>query len=143
MTHRGTITVLGEPKPKGSVHAFPVTRTKVRGAQVVRTPGVAVAHRNVPWTETVKWNAISQWAIHHMLRDCPVELRVQFALPRGKTVKRERPHVRPDLDKLLRAVMDGLEGVVYAQDSQVVGFRELRKDYAEPGREGVVIEVWA
>ena len=38
-------------------------------------------------------------------------------LPRPKTIKpskRPYPHVRPDIDKLERAVLDGLTGVVFS-----------------------------
>ena len=38
----------------------------------------------------------------------PVHVRVEFILPRPKTVKRIYPAVKPDLDKLLRALFDGL-----------------------------------
>ena len=38
----------------------------------------------------------------------PVHVRVEFILPRPKTVKRIYPAVKPDLDKLLRALFDGM-----------------------------------
>ena len=38
----------------------------------------------------------------------PVSVRVEFILPRPKSVKRIYPAVKPDLDKLLRALFDGL-----------------------------------
>jgi len=37
-----------------------------------------------------------------------VSVRVEFILPRPKSVKRIYPAVKPDLDKLLRALFDGL-----------------------------------
>jgi Holliday junction resolvase RusA-like endonuclease len=37
-----------------------------------------------------------------------------------RTVKREHPTVPPDLDKLIRAVLDGLTAIAYVDDSQVV-----------------------
>jgi len=49
----------------------------------------------------------------------PVVLHLLFCLPKPRTVKRDLPHVRPDLDKLVRAVMDGLTGVAYEDDQQV------------------------
>ena len=48
-----------------------------------------------------------------------VTLHLTFTLPRGKTVEREFPTVRPDLDKLIRAVGDSLTGIAYIDDSQI------------------------
>ena len=52
-----------------------------------------------------------------------------FFLPRPKTVKRLLPSVKPDVDKLGRAVMDALTGVAYKDDCQVTDLI-LRKRYA-------------
>lgn len=52
--------------------------------------------------------------------DQPVSIKIQFGLIPPKTVKRPMPIVPPDLDKLVRAVLDGLTGVVYMDDAQVV-----------------------
>jgi Holliday junction resolvase RusA-like endonuclease len=49
-----------------------------------------------------------------------------------------RPTVAPDVDKLSRAVLDGLQGQLYRNDSQVVE-KHASKHYGEPAR--VEIEV--
>lgn len=52
-----------------------------------------------------------------------------------------QPSTRPDLDKLARAVLDGLTGVLFDDDSQVTTLR-LIKTYADSRREtGVHINV--
>jgi len=62
----------------------------------------------------------------------PVKLRLAFVLERPKSVRgRALPCVRPDLDKLARAVLDALSGVLYRDDGQVVELR-LEKLYGEP-----------
>ena len=48
-----------------------------------------------------------------------VEITLTFVVTRPKSVKRLEPHTRPDLDKLIRAVLDGLTGVAYEDDGQV------------------------
>ena len=60
------------------------------------------------------------------------------ALPilKPKTVKRIYPFVRPDLDKLCRAVLDALTGIAYKDDQQVVSLFAT-KSYGE--RAGVFI----
>lgn len=50
----------------------------------------------------------------------PVRVNLIFHLKRPKTVKRLFPIVAPDLDKLIRGVLDGLTGVAYVDDAQVV-----------------------
>lgn len=72
--------------------------------------------------------------------DGAVEVWLTFYLPRGKTVRRERPHVKPDLDKLGRAVLDAFtQAGIYRDDSQVVALH-LTKYYAldEPGLRVIV-----
>lgn len=80
----------------------------------------------------------------------PIKVRLYFQTPRpashtndkGKPTKnyREYPTSRRvgDIDKLSRAVLDGLTGSIYSDDSQVIRL-ETEKHYSEP--EGVWIEV--
>lgn len=48
-----------------------------------------------------------------------VEIALTFITNKPKTSKRSEPYIRPDLDKLIRAVLDGLTGVAYEDDGQV------------------------
>lgn len=53
--------------------------------------------------------------------DCPVAVKLEFFMPRPKRPKFNRPAVKPDIDKLARAVLDGLtDGGLLADDSRVV-----------------------
>lgn len=49
-----------------------------------------------------------------------VRVSAMFVMKQPKSVTRVYPHVKPDLDKLIRAVLDGLTGVAYEDDCQVV-----------------------
>jgi crossover junction endodeoxyribonuclease RusA len=49
-----------------------------------------------------------------------IAVEINFVFIKPKTVTREMPTVAPDLDKLVRAVLDGLTGVAYEDDCQVV-----------------------
>lgn len=71
-----------------------------------------------------------------------VYVKLSFRLPVPKTVKRSRPYVRPDIDKLIRAVLDGLTGVVYDDDAQVCRVAS-EKVYGPKGSEGVFIEIFS
>jgi Holliday junction resolvase RusA-like endonuclease len=67
-----------------------------------------------------------------------VEIRLHFGIQRPKTVTRSEPSVKPDLDKYIRAVLDGLTGVAYEDDQQVT-FIVARKSYQKTA--GVAIEL--
>lgn len=65
---------------------------------------------------------------------------LDFYMPRGKTVRRARPNVKPDGDKLLRAVCDSLTTArVWFDDSRPVT-HHVEKWYADdqPGVRVVV-----
>ena len=90
----------------------------------------------------------------HSLLLGPVRVEVDFFLPRPATVKlskRALPIVPPDVDKLARALLDGLgqglngkvgDGVIYGDDSQVVELL-ARKFYADDRAPGADIRIWA
>lgn len=67
-----------------------------------------------------------------------VEVHLTFTLAKPKTVKRNEPFVRPDIDKLCRAVLDGLTGVAFDDDQQVTHLI-AHKVYAE--KQGVYIRI--
>jgi crossover junction endodeoxyribonuclease RusA len=65
----------------------------------------------------IGWEAKVAGATPHGL---PVRITIIFIMPRPKTVKRPYPTVAPDLDKLVRGVLDGLTGIAYEDDAQVI-----------------------
>lgn len=68
-----------------------------------------------------------------------VLLVVVFRFVRPKSVKRERPTVKPDLDKIWRALMDGItDSGIWRDDAQVTD-AHVKKVYAE--RPGVRVQL--
>jgi crossover junction endodeoxyribonuclease RusA len=63
-----------------------------------------------------------------------VEVEATFYLQEPKSARRSLPYVRPDIDKLARAVLDGLTGVAFGDDGQVVRLL-CNKHYGEQLRE--------
>lgn len=49
-------------------------------------------------------------------------------------------HVLGDLDNLIKSVLDGLNGIAYKDDSQIVKFGEMTKQYAEEDRVEITIK---
>lgn len=141
------IRVLGTPAPKGS----PRVVMRGRGGVPLKSPRVL---KDSPRTEA--WHSIVAYAAQEaMVGRVPfvgVALRVSviFRLrrPWGHYGKKgllpsapPYPSVKPDLDKLIRATMDPLEGVVFDGDSRIVETLS-RKLYAELGEpEGAEIVV--
>ena len=68
----------------------------------------------------------------------PIAITMRFRVKRPKSVKRAYPTVAPDLDKYVRGVNDGLTGVAFADDSQVIKII-ASKEYSD--NPGVDIEI--
>lgn len=78
----------------------------------------------------------------HLPFDGPLEVVVTFTLAKPRTVKREMPHVRPDVDKLLRSTLDALGSAgVYGDDSQVVHSDALKVYGIIPGA-SIIVRVY-
>jgi Holliday junction resolvase RusA-like endonuclease len=108
----------GIPKPQGSKRAF--VNPKTRRAVVVDDNKAALRD----WRGDVKWMALKVMNDKRMiLQPAGVYLEIEFVMPRPlSTPKSKTPLAvkKPDIDKLIRAVMDALTGVVYNDDAQVV-----------------------
>lgn len=82
------------------------------------------------------------------LIDTAVALELHFVMPRRKTAPKtgsciELAAVKPDIDKLERAILDALQGVLYTQDSRVTWVqKDMRAaPHGMPDRVGVSIGV--
>lgn len=131
-----TFTAWGVAAPKGSAKGF-VVRSKATGkARAVVTHDNP---RTKGWQQTISdaaahaLDAVPMGAEPFHGGDAPVRLLVVFYLPRPKSLGRRVTHhtKKPDLDKLVRSVLDGLTGVLFNDDSQVVDL-QARKRYAPP-----------
>ncbi len=111
-----TFSVLGTPITQGSMSVF-------RGKIVHQKSRELTAWRN----------AINKAcrAIMEPLEG-PVIVDVTFRLQSPRSAPRALPHVRPDVDKLARAALDGLTGAAFADDAQVVRLTAT-KEYGPPG----------
>ena len=92
-------------------------------------------------TELATWRALIALAAKQAgctPIDSPIIISMRFQLKRPKTVKRDHPTVPPDLDKLVRGVLDGLTNTAYLDDSQVIDIK-ASKVYSETP--GVEIEI--
>lgn len=128
-----TFFVPGVPVPKGSARAF--MRRGMAHPVVVQDN----AEKQKPWASLISLKAEAAGC---RPETCGVRLGLTFSMPRPKAhyrasgeLKPTAPYTvtkKPDLDKLVRLVLDALSGVAYADDCQVVRVAASKR-YAEGG----------
>ena len=127
----GWVFVAGRPRPQGS-HQARITRD---GRPYSPGPSKTLEQ----WRQAIGRQA--REAGYRPIPDTPVELCATFLMPRPRSHKRgdgpEWPIVRPDLDKLIRALCDALTDVAFADDSQVVRL-DVTQAYADRDDDGGV-----
>lgn len=149
------VFIPGKPQTKGSAKAFPFKRKD-------GSLGVSVTNDNAkskPWQEAIsaavkadlaKRRHGAKYRHAEELYTGPVSLSIQIVVQRPKShlskdgsVKPRQPSfplVKPDMDKVERAILDGLTGVFYEDDNQVV-HKRTTKIYADAANPlGVWIE---
>lgn len=129
------IVVAGRPAPKGSRIAG---RTK-DGRSYTR----AASKYEQPWVEDVK--ATAQIVMrHHDIPAPPYEVRLEFHLKKSQHRKKDAPDYPTvgDVDKLARAVIDGLvKGGAMQDDKHVIALTATKR-FAYPGEPtGVLAEI--
>ena len=71
--------------------------------------------------------------------EIPLCAQLQFCFLRPKSTDRRFPTVKPDIDKLERAILDSLTGIVWTDDAQVVRVTKA-KHYGEFQRVEIRVE---
>ena len=150
--------VWGKAAPRGSVKAIPRGKVvNVHGQRLREDKGTLVIDQESAvlksWMQQIKQTAIGAWAQEHTgYSDKPFIVDITFCMDRPQSHYRtgryaghvketapKRPIVRPDLDKLTRAVNDALTKVVFKDDSQVVEMN-VKKIHGYP--EGVKVRLY-
>ena len=115
---RNTITfrVFGIPAPKGS-------KRHVGNGRLIESSKKLPA-----WMRAVTQEATKNRPSEPI--DAPVSVYMDFYLPKPKRPRYDAPAVKPDVDKLSRAVLDSLEAAgILTNDSRVTLLRAI-KHYA-------------
>lgn len=139
-------TVRGLPVPQGNAKAF------VRGGRAV----VATGARTGPladWRQAIA--AEARAVMTEPPADEPVVVHLWFRFPRPRShylpanARRLEPELRvdapdfvttkPDADKIARAALDAMTGVVFRDDSQVARLVVEKRYHSTPG---VFVRVW-
>ena len=133
-----SLTVPGAAAPQGSKRVV-----RLRNGRIALLESSAKVK---PYRAVVSLSARAAWI--GPPADGPVEVSLAFTFARpkshftGKGALRAGAPVtpgKPDIDKLCRAVLDALTGVVYADDAQVVGLKATKRYGPIPGTD---IHIW-
>lgn len=110
-----------------------------------------------PWQEFIAHHARNARVVaRHGIapKGTTMAMRVLFLMPRPKGhylpsgdlsadgKRSPMPIQKPDVDKLVRAVMDALTGTIYVDDSQVVGPDPFKIWAARDRKPGAMITTW-
>lgn len=110
-------TVYGTPQPQGSMKAF------MRPG--LRFPVVTSDNKQTkPWRQELAGTAkaaMEEMGILTLVRPAAVRVEAAFYFSKPKSTPKSVHHkiTKPDLDKLARALLDGLTGIAFEDDSQV------------------------
>ena len=135
-----SFVVLGEPAPKGSMRAI-----LMRGKPLL-IPGGSKQNAKAlrAWDKSVKDAVVElmHGTAPPFYVEKPLELHLLFKLVRAKSNHSTHPTVKPDIDKLTRAVLDSLTGLLYDDDSRIAVL-QAQKQWARHDEQGCVITVRA
>ncbi len=126
-------------------------RTFVRGVPAAKGNLTAFVVRGRPIVTERKTGGVKEWqaAVNAVLQDRwtgpplegPVRVQLGFCLLKPPSVPKKRycPTVKPDIDKLARAVLDAMTGIVFRDDAQVVSLLAAKRYHSEGGVEVEVV----
>ena len=134
-----SFAIPGTPRPKGSwntIHDPHTGRTRV-------IPNNRHEHQ---WSATVadaiRWQYHAQRPGRPMPRGPrPCCVQGVFHLPRGTSVRRPVPSVKPDIDKLTRSLFDALTASGLIEDDARIVDQHLAKTYTAPAHAGVEFQI--
>jgi Holliday junction resolvase RusA-like endonuclease len=132
-------TVPGQPQGKGRPKIV-----KIGGFSRMATPKKTVSYEALV-AHTAQLALAGRGLCHLAVA---VNLFIDMEVPSSWSEKKRRqalagevlPTTKPDLDNVVKAIFDGLNGVLWLDDKQVVDTR-IRKRYA--ATPGVRVEVWS
>jgi crossover junction endodeoxyribonuclease RusA len=146
-----TLDILGMPAPKGSMRAM------IARGRAIMVPGGSSENQKAlrAWAKAIATQAREQLGERGdpVFQGVAVEAQMLFRLPRpashygarGLLPSAPPDHwhiVKPDGDKLARATLDALTGIVYDDDARIP-VQQAVKQWCHRGREGAVITMRA
>jgi Holliday junction resolvase RusA-like endonuclease len=130
--------VQGTPVPQGSTKSFYLKKLE----RVVTTHVNASELRD--WRFAIKLQAEKAMQANHYImsdeKDSAYAVTMSFFFLKPKSIKHNSKNTKPDLDKLIRSVLDALTGTCFINDSRVI-MTHASKEFSHNGREYAIIKV--
>ena len=132
-----TFTVYGTPIPQGSMKAF---TPKGWNRPILTSDN----KRTKPWRQEIAGTVrevMDRLKLEYIPKNAGVRVECCFYFLKPKSTKKSVTHktTKPDIDKLGRAVLDSLTGIVFVDDSQVTQLG-LMKDFGDRERVDIRIQ---
>jgi crossover junction endodeoxyribonuclease RusA len=122
-----SFTVYGSPQPQGSTKAFIPKGWK-------RAIVTSDNKKLKPWRQDVAEIALDEMAGREPSQDAVVmRIVFYFAKPKSASKRIAEKITKPDLDKLLRGILDSLTGIAFKDDAQVIQV-QCAKEFGTPER---------
>lgn len=125
------IFIPGTPRPQGSKSVNRHTGHMFEANPSLKAWRSTMAASLIAWTGT--W--FGAWEPYNG----PLAVDATFWMPRPQRPTYSLPAVKPDVDKLCRALGDAMTESGLIKDDARITTWHARKRYAEPGREGITI----
>lgn len=134
-----SFTVYGKPQAQGRPRAG-----KTRSGNVVMYDPTS----SKDYKQLVAWTAAEHRPPQLIESACALVCRVYRPIPKSwSKVKRQKaiegyilPSSKPDLSNYIKGVEDAIEGVILANDSQIVDYWDCKKRYGEAPR--IEVEIY-
>ena len=107
------------------IHGIPAAQQRPRFFRRGSKVGAYDPQRSKSWKEIVRWSAVEAGV---PILPGPLKVTLFFLLPRPKSLpKKVTEHTRkPDLDNLIKSVLDALKGIAFKDDAQIVSLRATK-----------------
>ena len=130
-----SFTVYGTPQPQGSSRAF-IPKGWTRAVITSDNPKLK------SWRQELADAALRAFKKGPIERDVAVGVTAIFYFSKPKSAKKSTHSktTKPDVDKLLRAALDGMTGIAYHDDAQVIT-ASVGKYFSLPERTEIKVRV--
>lgn len=132
------LIVFGEAKAQGRARAFIMHNRRTNQNRI----GFYDPDRSKDWKNDIRYAFLKKYDRFKLIEDA-IEMEVIFFLAKPKSKPKAVIHhtTKPDLDNLLKAVKDALQGYAYRNDSQIVFIQSFKFYCFENTRPQVQIRI--
>lgn len=111
-----------------SIPIEPVAKGRPR---MTKTGHTYTPEKTRVYEEELKWRIKEAMGVWPMFLGGPLKLGVTFYVRKPKSGVNKYPCVKPDLDNFLKGLLDAANGIIWADDAQIVSLT-AKKRYGDP-----------